>query len=238
MKVLITDNDPLYAGALEILLKEMGHQVVGIADNAQQALRLVKATKPNLLLLGIYIKGKHDGVYIAEQLRKQQQNTPVIFITASQDTQVFERAKQTNPFAYIIKPVDKSTLQRTVELALYRHTHQPTQDNLYNTANDENFFVKVGRQLRRIHIPSIYYVEVDRKYSTIALEHHQLKTRMPLQQLALKLPNRLFLKVHKSYMVNLQKIDEVDMNGEMIKMGTHQVPLSRRHKKELIQKLT
>lgn len=238
MKVLITEDDQLYAGALEILLKDMGHQVVGIADNAQQAFRLIKATQPDLLLLGIHLKGENDGVYIAEQLRAQQQNMPIIFVTSSQDTHVFERAKQTNPFAYITKPVDKNTLQRTVELAFYRHTHQPSQHKLNDTANPENFFVKVGRQLRRIHIPSIYYIEVDRKYSTIALEHDQLKIRMSLQQLALKLPNHLFLKVHKSYMVNLQKIDEVDMEGEMIKIGAHQVPLSRRHKKELIQKLT
>jgi DNA-binding response OmpR family regulator len=50
MKVLITENDQLYAGALEVLLKDMGHQVVAIADNAQQALRLIKATQPDLLL--------------------------------------------------------------------------------------------------------------------------------------------------------------------------------------------
>jgi DNA-binding LytR/AlgR family response regulator len=238
MKVLITENDQLYAGALEVLLKDMGHQVVAIADNAQQALRLIKATQPDLLLSGIHLKGENDGVYVAEKLREQQQNTPVIFVTSSQDTQVFERAKHTNPFAYITKPVDKTNLLRTVELAFYRHTQHPHENKLNTASSSEHFFVKVGRQLRRIHIPSIYYIEVDRKYSTIALEHDQLKTRMPLQQLALKLPNCLFLKVHKSYMVNLQKIDEVDMDGEMIKVGRHQIPLSRRHKKELIQKLT
>lgn len=238
MKVLITENDQLYASALDILLKNMGHQVVGIADNAQQALRLIKATQPDLLLLGVQMKGECDGVYIAEKLREHNQTTPIIFITSSQDAKVFERAKHTNPFAYITKPVDKNTLQRTVELAFYRYTHQLQDDKENVTQSSQSFFVKVGRQLRRIHIPSIYYIEVERKYSTIVLENEQLKTRMSLQQLALKLPQNMFLKVHKSYMVNLQKIEEVDMDEETIRMGEYIIPLSRRHKKELIDLLT
>ncbi|WP_299460843.1 LytTR family transcriptional regulator DNA-binding domain-containing protein [uncultured Microscilla sp.] len=240
MKILITEDDPIYADALEVLLESIGHQVVGIANNVPQALRLIKATHPDLLLLNIEVNGKVDGIYIAQELRAYASPIPFIFITSRQEPDIFEQAKKTNPFAYITKPVDKCTLLRTVELALYKYTQQNHFEEIENREQDEeSFFVKVGRQLRRICIPDICYLKVDRKYSTIALEGgEQFKTRMSLQELALKLPTDSFIKVHKSYMVNLQKIDEVDMDKESIKMGPHVIPLSRRHKKELVETLT
>ncbi|EAY24880.1 LytR/AlgR family response regulator transcription factor [Microscilla marina] len=239
MKILITEDDPIYADALEILLESIGHQVVGIANNAPQALRLIKATQPDLLLLNIEVNGKVDGIYIAQELREYASPIPFIFITSLQDPDIFEKAKRTNPFAYITKPVDKCTLLRTVELALYKYTQQNDFEEIENRVQDEeSFFVKVGRQLRRIHVSDICYLKVDRKYSTIALEDEKFKTRMSLQDLARKLPADAFIKVHKSYMVNLQKIDEVDLDKESIKMGPHVIPLSRRHKKELVEMLT
>lgn len=239
MKILIVEDDAIYADAIEMMIEKMGYQPIGIAENSHEALRLIKTAQPDLLLLDIRIKGAIDGIQLAEQVPK---SIPVIFVTSMQDAQTFERAKKTAPFAYITKPIDPKLLQRSIELALCRYAEQavtPSPANPWsgNAVLNDGFFVKTGQKLRKILISSIYYVEVDKKHSTIALQNEQLKIRMSLKELAQKLPEHLFIKVHQSCLVNIQKIEDIDISLDKIKLGKYTVSMSRRHKKMVLNEL-
>ena len=130
MKILIVEDDPIYADAIEMMIEKMGHQTIGITENSNEVLRMVKATQPDLLLLDICIKGEADGIQIAEQIPA---SIPVIFITSLHDQQTFDRAKKTTPFAYITKPIDQKSLQRSIELALYQQMNKPSETPNVNT---------------------------------------------------------------------------------------------------------
>jgi PAS domain S-box-containing protein len=94
----------------------LGYEVVGIADNAADALRLTQHTAPDLALLDIHIQGDIDGVGLAERI-----DVPVVFVTAHADSATLDRAKRTEPFGYVLKPFDERELQATLEIALGRH---------------------------------------------------------------------------------------------------------------------
>ena len=243
MKVLIIEDDNIYADALGLLLKEMDCKVVDNTGDSTEAIRLIKATKPDLILLDIYLKGKFSGIEIAEFLQLKQLPISVIFITSLLDDATFERAKRTNPFAYINKPLDRLSLQRTITLALQRnkgniaHPANSWQHEKTMIREQSNFFVKVGHQVQKISPLDVYYIEVDGKYSNIVLKNTSLSVKMPLKELIQQLPNDDFFKANKSCVVNLQKVNSVDISKNVVLIGQYRIPISRSHKKTLLEAL-
>ena len=116
--ILIVDDEVIIAADLELRLISLGYAVRGKATRADQALDLVRQTRPDLVLMDIVLQGDMDGIETAEILRDKY-DTPVIFITAYADTERLERAKLANPFGYILKPFQDRDLKITLEMALY-----------------------------------------------------------------------------------------------------------------------
>jgi two-component system, cell cycle sensor histidine kinase and response regulator CckA len=115
-RVLIVEDEALVAADLEDSLVRLGYNVVGIADNATDALLLAQRAAPDLALLDIHIRGHVDGVGLAEQI-----DVPVVFVTAHADVGTLRRASKVAPFGYVLKPFDERELQATLEIALGRH---------------------------------------------------------------------------------------------------------------------
>lgn len=115
-RILIVEDEALVAADLEDSLSRLGFEVVGIADNASDALRITQRDAPDLALLDIHIRGDMDGVGLAEHI-----DVPVVFVTAHADVATLERASRTAPFGYVLKPFDERELQATLEIALSRH---------------------------------------------------------------------------------------------------------------------
>lgn len=97
-----------------------GYDVVGIASTGEQALKKVAELKPDLIIMDIILKGEMDGIEVAAQV-KEDFDVPVVYLTAHPEESTLNRAKLTSPFGYIIKPVNKTDLRNTIELALYKH---------------------------------------------------------------------------------------------------------------------
>lgn len=241
MNILIVEDDPIFAQGLQLLLENMGHQPRGVAQDANEALRLIRATKPDLLLLDIYIQGDMDGIQLAEKLKQMSISTPVIFLTSLMSQEVFDLAKQTNPSAYLTKPVDINQLQRAIELALQNHKRKAMGANTDSLTNDvaanDSIFIKVGRRVQKVHIPNIEYLNVENKYSYVVSGQKEIKVRMAFKDITKKLPPDQFIKVNKSYVVNIRKIESIDLDKKELKLGLHQIPFSKRYQKELLQAL-
>ena len=117
LKIQIVEDEPMYASYIEMIIDQMGYQSSKVSDNAEEAIQIAKHFNPDLLLMDINIEGKMDGIETAVAINEFSP-TPVIFITSLSDTETFEKAKSTIPFAYITKPFDAPILQRSIELAL------------------------------------------------------------------------------------------------------------------------
>jgi PAS domain S-box-containing protein len=98
----------------------MGFEVVGTADNCTEAVEVFGATRPDLVLMDIFIRGSADGIQTARELGKVS-DVPVIFITAFADSDTVGRAADVSPYGYLLKPFDDNTLAATVRVALERH---------------------------------------------------------------------------------------------------------------------
>lgn len=119
-RILIVEDEGLVARDLQTRLRKLGYEVPAWSDTGTDALARVQELTPDLILMDIQLKGGMDGIQVAETLR-QHLDIPIVFLTAHADAATVERAKQTGPFGYVIKPFEDRELQVTVELALFKH---------------------------------------------------------------------------------------------------------------------
>lgn len=118
-RLYIVEDERIIALDLQRRLERLGYTVCGIASSAKEALEGIESTKPDLILMDIVLQGPIDGIEIAKKVRKDL-HIPVIFVTAYSDAKTIERAKEANPFGYILKPFKEKELSSAIEIALFK----------------------------------------------------------------------------------------------------------------------
>jgi signal transduction histidine kinase len=119
-KLLIVEDEAIIALEIEMHLKDFGYEVVGIAADADEALRLAAVAQPDLALLDIVLRGERDGVETSTLLREQS-GVPVIYLTGHSDPATLNRAIATGAYGYLLKPYRPEELRAAVEVALAKH---------------------------------------------------------------------------------------------------------------------
>lgn len=118
--ILVVEDERVVARDIQQSLLDLGYGVSVTAASADQAIQLATEHCPDLVLMDIRIKGKRDGIEAASILRERF-DVPIIYLTAFADEGTLERAKATEPFGYLLKPVRASELRSAVEIALFKH---------------------------------------------------------------------------------------------------------------------
>ncbi len=116
---MIVEDEAILATDLRNQLQTMGYSVTAIASSKEKALQRIAEDPPDLVLMDIRIKGRADGIDTAREI-KARYGIPVIYLTAYADETFLERAKITEPFGYMIKPVETRELHSTIEISLYK----------------------------------------------------------------------------------------------------------------------
>jgi two-component system, response regulator PdtaR len=128
-RILIVEDEAIIAADLERRLSRLGCEVVGMAASGEDAVRLATSLKPELILMDINLRGEMDGTQTAQEIRAKLQ-LPVIYLTASSEDAVVKRAKLTDAFGYLLKPLDERLLHITIEMALYKHRMEQERKKL------------------------------------------------------------------------------------------------------------
>jgi DNA-binding NarL/FixJ family response regulator len=118
-KLLVVEDEVVIALRLQQRLTSLGFDVVGVAYSGEEAVETARDLKPDLILMDIMIPGRLDGIEAAKII-KVELNIPVIFLTAFSEDTVIERAREAQPYGYILKPFQDREVKATVEIALYK----------------------------------------------------------------------------------------------------------------------
>jgi CheY-like chemotaxis protein len=117
--ILLVEDDDIIAKVADWRLKNLGYEVCGRATTGARAMELVENCRPDLVLMDINIQGDMDGIETAKMIKKGF-NIPVVYVTSHSDGPTLERAKETKPAGFIVKPFDDNDLRVAIELALMR----------------------------------------------------------------------------------------------------------------------
>lgn len=123
IRIMIVEDDPSAAMGLARLLNIKGYEVMSMVQTGDAAVETAVREKPDLILMDVILAGGKDGIMAADQIRATH-DIPIIFLTALKDADTFTRATRSNPYAYLIKPINFSDLERCIELTLNQHSRQ------------------------------------------------------------------------------------------------------------------
>jgi signal transduction histidine kinase len=121
--ILIVEDEAIVAYDIQQTLLDLGYDAFAIAASADEAIARAEARRPELVLMDIRLKGNQDGISAALTLRKRF-GAPVIYLTAHADDRTIERAKISEPYGYLLKPVSAPELKSVIELSLYKHARE------------------------------------------------------------------------------------------------------------------
>ena len=119
-KILIVEDELIVAEDIKHHLQKFGYDILDVVSSGEKAIEQTHELKPDLVLMDIMLQGKLAGILAADQIRIQH-NIPVIYLTAFAENETVELAKKTGPYGFLTKPIKYEELQRTIDIALYKH---------------------------------------------------------------------------------------------------------------------
>ena len=232
LNIHIIEDEPLIAETIKTVLEKENHTITGISLRGKDAIYDIENLKPDLVLVDIMIKGDMDGIEIVSYLKKKL-DIPFIYLTSLSDEKTLQRVKATNPSGYIVKPFNENTLTANIELAY--HKHQLTQTDIEVNTQSDAFFIKNKGELIKVAQSNILFFEAYDNYCNLYTSERKHLLSQTLKRIEEKTPNSLFLKVHRSYIINFSKIDSI--HEGYIFIEHHKIPYSKSHKDQLMKKL-
>ncbi|WP_075341662.1 LytR/AlgR family response regulator transcription factor [Tenacibaculum agarivorans] len=241
INVLIIEDTVTESTRLIKLLEENNYNVVGVAQSFQEALNLFYSKKVDILIIDIFLNGVPEGITFAETITTVPEAAkPFVFLTSSKDRQIFERAKLTKPFSFLLKPFNELEVLYAIEMAIekfYEQTDVFITDEEDTVISNDNLFIKKGKSLKKVLLSDIIYIEVEEKYCNIITEKEKFVILISLTKILKLLDPNNFCRTHRNYIVNLNKIEEIVPSDNLIQLqGKHHVTLSERYK-DLIKKV-
>jgi DNA-binding LytR/AlgR family response regulator len=241
IRVLIVEDEFITMDMLRDNLEQSGYEVSGDAMRAEEAIAILERCDTDIAMLDINLKGEKDGIWVAEQIRKNY-NIPFIFLTAYSDASTIQRAASTNPYGYLIKPFAQADIFAAIEVALknYAREHNTSELPEQNWEDggelliNQSIFVKDNNRFKKIVIADIRYVQAYKNYIELNMQGQKIVIRSTLQKFFNKLPQKNFALIHRSFVVNGRFVDEINPDSVMI--GTDEIPLSKSHKDDFIKK--
>ncbi|MBT8313401.1 MAG: response regulator [Maribacter sp.] len=236
-RVLVVEDDMIIAANICLQLTNLDYEVTGIETRGEEAIIHAKINRPDIILMDVNLKGELDGIETAKIIQKTS-NIPIIYLTANTDETSFARAKETHPYAFIPKPLNSVQLQRAFALVVEqlkdRNEVMETPEIPLQVL-DDRIFVRYNGQMIKLLLGDILYVEADRNYCRIVTPSNQYLLTTTLKTMEGKLPKQLFMRVHRSYMVNIAKLDVV-ADGHL-EINRKVIPMGRVHKGSLLKRI-
>ncbi len=237
LKILIVEDEMMIAESLQEILENLNYQVTGIANSAKMAMELLADQQPDLITLDIQIKGDQDGIELAEMIQKKY-DLPYIYTSAFADEKTIARAKDTSPYGYLVKPYGIKDIHAAVEVATMNFKKLQNSQIMMTQSNgvkDGNLFIKVDSRRVRLQEEEIMWVEAKGDYVIFKTEPKSFIVHSTMKNVELKLDSERFLKVHRSYIVNLDRIVDIEDSNLLIKDKV--IPVSRSNKEQLMKRI-
>ena len=254
VNILIVEDESIVALNLSMGLENDGYTVVGIADNAEDAIQLFTENEVDIVLMDINIMGNKDGIQTAQELVKHKQ-VPVIFLTALTDAQTVSRVKGIQPAAFLTKPYHISNVRIAIELAISnfataQSSQQPakvisleknTAASTAETGADKEvllqmqdyIFVKNNYRFVKMKLSDILYAEADNNYINLVTAEGKTAVRLSLNQFMEKIQSASLIRIHRSFAININAIQS--FNDQQVVVDKYELPIGRNYRETFLQ---
>jgi len=232
MNCIVIDDEDMARGILEELISNTPELTL-VADfpDAMQAIKFLNKNTVDLVFLDIHMPG-FSGFDFIQTLK----SPPKIILTTSDRNFAIEAFEYECVVDYLPKPFSKIRFEKAIKKA---YVFGPSVKLPASTANtserDTDLFVNIDRRLIKIEYAGILYIESKGDYIRINTEKKNFTVHSTIKKILEKLPADLFFKVHRSYIINIKKIVDIEDNSVLIEKNV--IPISRANRDELMKLL-
>ena len=224
--VVVDDSAIQRLSIVKLIENNLSLNLIAVYSSALETKNGLNAHKVDLIFLDIEMP-----VLNGFELLDVLNNKPQIIFVAGKTEYAF-KAFNYDATDYLHKPITRERFNTSVDKALEHH--KLTLD--YNETNSgEHIFVKSNLKKRKVYIKDIKWIEALGDYVKLITEENSLVVLSTMKAFETELPNNKFLRIHKSYIVNLDKIDR--FNSKNVEVGAYKIPLSRNKKTILVDAL-
>ena len=227
---MIVEDNSLVAEALAASLKDQEYDVVGRAKTGFEAIENAEKTNPDLIIMDINLKGDMDGVE-ASRIIKDKKPVPIIFLTAHSDQNTFNKAKSTQPDAYITKPYNEHDLARAIDLAINNFTEKGRSSDVKiaqkNSILNDAIFVKSEKRYVKIPIEELNYIEADGSYCRVNCSRNEYLLTMNLHTFETRIHHPQLIRINRSYIINIRKVDSFEK--DCLSIGDKSITISKQY---------
>lgn len=214
IKILIIEDEILIAEHIKDYLLSFGYSQLFMAHNKKLALQAIELIEPDLILLDMHLQNPLDGIEIAKQI-DQKGTPPYIFITANADMLIIQEAIETKAAAYLTKPLKKSDLYASIQIALKSITEP----------QDTFLIIKDNATTIKLVLQDILFIESNGNYINIHTYKEKIVVRNSLEWIESELPEQHFFRIHRSFIVNKRHLQRVTSKTAFV--GENEIPISR-----------
>jgi DNA-binding LytR/AlgR family response regulator len=234
MKCIVVDDEVSARAIIVELCNRIEHlSLVQEFSNGMDAIKYLIKHKIDVMFLDIHMPN-FTGFDLIESL----EHPPKIILTTSDSNFALDAFKYDCILDYLLKPIAFKRFKLSIDkLEKYNKAEflSGTTSKIDPKENENNLFVNVGRRLVKIGIDKIDLVGSNGDYVNIICEQSTYKVHSTLGNILSKLPKSLFIRVHRSYIINVNKIIDIEDNSLLINKTV--VPIGRTHRNELMERL-
>jgi len=232
LKILIVEDEAVVAEDMRIMLQKIGYEVVGTALDYEEALEMLEANRPELVLVDIQLGGLKDGIQLAEFIRDTYQ-LPFMFVTSNADEFTVRRARALQPVGYVVKPFDNRDLYAAIEMAR-EHFNKKSDELPDELLMKDTLYVKQNDEFKRVLIREIVWLKADGNYTDLHTLNERFVVRGKVKEL-LETLSTTFVRIHKSYAVNVAFIEK--LSQDYVHVPNERLPVSKTYKGSLHERL-
>ena len=226
-KCMIVDDEPVAIRVIRQHLEKLNnYEVVATSANALDAFEYLGQNEVDLLMLDIEMP-ELNGLDLYRSLKNPPE---LILITAHRDYAV--EGFEVNAIDYVMKPVSFSRLLKAIQRFEYQKTSGGEEQE---SVQKKYLFVTVDRIKRKIDLEDISYIEGLKDYVQIRTKTDKIVTRQTMTDMERELPPGSFLRIHRSFIINTEKIKTVSYDE--ISVGNETLPVGRTYRNEVMRKL-
>lgn len=222
--ILIVEDEQIIAENLRFILNDYGYKFVDVAIDAYDAKAMFKQRTFDLVLMDINLGDQSpiDGIDLIKELLLSYQ-FGYIYVTANADEYTINKAKETSPLGYIVKPFNNPSIYANVEMAL-------------NSLKSEDIFSYNNQGMKcQLKLSEILYLEADGAYATIySSDGNTHFVRLSLSEFNLKYSEN-FVRIHKSTIINKNHIQA--HSSQFVKINDQKLAIGRTYKKLFLQQV-
>jgi DNA-binding LytR/AlgR family response regulator len=235
MNCIIIDDEKMARVIIKTLCEKVNSlKIVSEFSNAMQAIKFLNENSIDLIFLDIHMPNFNGLDFI-----KTLKNPPKIILTTSDPKFAIEAFEYDFIVDYLLKPIELSRFEKAINKAQKYRGSESMKNNKNESKSDSetnnDLYVNIDRRLIKIDLPSIYLIEAKGDYIHIKTEDKDYVVHSTLKKIEEKLPHSLFIKVHRSYIINIKKIIDIEDNSVLIKRDV--IPVSRSRRPELMKRL-